>query len=182
VGAREELLAVDQTLRHGDQVVLDIGEVQALSTPQDQSLAEREQGRTHDIRLGSHAPVLVATFRQALYYVRLGTHEPQQTQYGDTRKWNYQSDPISEHMPHPNLKVSRNRTHRQRPPAEDDDIVLDRLEVDRTARVLVKAAKRDQIIVLGQLDLLMRLLHLDVLGGERVDCNVSGRGELEREE
>ena len=59
--------------------------------------------------------------------------------------------------------------HGKRALAEDDDVHVERLEVRRAERVLVEAAEADEIIRPEQLDLLARLLHLDILRRERVD-------------
>ena len=71
-----------QALCHGDQVVLNVREVQALSKRRHQCFStlfsERVEG-THDIRLGSHTPVLITPLRETLYHIRLVAHESQKT-------------------------------------------------------------------------------------------------------
>ena len=58
--------------------------------------------------------------------------------------------------------------HGKRALAEDDDVHVERFEVRRAERVLVEAAEADEIIRPEQLDLLARLLHLDILRRERM--------------
>ena len=71
-----------QVLRHGNQVILNIGEVETLRRDR-RAIQYANQldydDATYDIRGGSHPPVLVTPLRETLDDVRLVTHKPQET-------------------------------------------------------------------------------------------------------
>ena len=72
-----------QVLGHRDQVVLDVGEVEALRVRvsaggEGAGTEAAAGGRTHDVRRGRDLPVLVASLREPLDDVCLVAHEAQE--------------------------------------------------------------------------------------------------------
>ena len=51
---------------------------------------------------------------------------------------------------------------------KDDDVHIQRLQVGWTVRILIETSEANQIIISEQLYFLSGLLHLDVLGGQRM--------------
>lgn len=60
-------------------------------------------------------------------------------------------------------------TYRKDALPEDDDIHIQRLQIGRAEIVLLKTPEADKIIIPEELDLLARLLHLDIFSCQGVD-------------
>lgn len=59
---------------------------------------------------------------------------------------------------------------RERTLTKDDNVHVQRLEVGGAVGILIKRAKADEIVISEQLDLLARLLHLNIFGGQGMDA------------
>ena len=61
------------------------------------------------------------------------------------------------------------KTYGKRSFTENDDVHVERLQICRAVLILVETPETDKIIVVKQLYLLSRFLHLDIFSRQRVD-------------
>ena len=79
---RQDLFVVIQVLGHGDQMILDVGEIETLCKDDVGHMSVRSglKGwgggrRTDNIGFRRDAPILIATFRETFDHIRLVTHQ-----------------------------------------------------------------------------------------------------------
>ena len=65
--------------------------------------------------------------------------------------------------------IQEGTTHREDAIPEHDDVHVQWLEVRRAVRVLVETTETDEVVIAEQLNLLARLLHLDIFRRQRVN-------------